>query len=453
MSGLGRCLAGEVDCICKWRRNGAGLVGMSHASYGCMTTMRCTRVVSLFIIAALAWVGCDRSSSQSKGPLDAAVPLVSTGGMPATGGAVGGAGGKGTLPTGGASTGQGGVTSGGIPATGGTVGGAGGKGALPTGGVIAGQGGSSVDSGVATGGVATGQGGSRMDGGGGAGGTGNDAGAADAPAVLSDARDGIATDAARYCTGHVPTPFNNTCRKLADCVGSPVVCSVGYYNWGPAACPIPPNMQPCPMECSADKDCAARAGGSCVPYARDCPQCNGRVCQYPPPPCTMTPDSCAAGTRCRTDGSCEPIPCTDGFACGDGNRCNPTSAHASMNGCEFVPCDQGYTCLGDTRCNVTSKNADGHGCEPTPCDQGYTCGADMRCNVGSAPAYTHGCEPTPCGQGYVCPENTRCTGVSTDVSSHGCMMATCASDGDCDCGFCMGGYCSADLGTCQHPPA
>ena len=412
-------------------------MGMSHASCGCMTTMRCRRVVSLFITTALPWVGCDNeSSSQSKAPLDAAVPLVATGGIPATGGAVGGAGGTGGLATGGAVTGQGGssVDSG-----------------VATGGAVTGQGGSSVDSGVATGGVA-GQDGSRMDGGGGAGETGKDAAAVDTAAVLSDARDGMATDAARYCTGHVPTSFYNTCRKPEDCVGGPVVCSVGYYNWGPAYCPLPPNSQSCPMECSADKDCVARAGGTCVAYARDCPRCNGNACQYPPPPCTKTPDSCTAGMRCRTDGSCEPIPCTDGFACGEGNSCNPTSVQASANGCELIPCDQGYACFEGTRCSVGSKNADGHGCEPTPCDQGYSCGADMRCNVGSSRAYTHGCELTPCSQGYVCPENTRCTAVLPDLYSHGCTTAACTSDGDCDCGFCVEGYCSADLGTCQHPP-
>jgi hypothetical protein len=38
------------------------------------------------------------------------------------------------------------------------------------------------------------------------------------------------------------------------------------------------------------------------------------------------------------------------------------------------------------------------------------------------------------------------------ANDHGCTTQTCQSDGDCDCGYCVGGICSAVPGTCQYPP-
>jgi hypothetical protein len=274
------------------------------------------------------------------------------------------------------------------------------------------------------------------------------------PMPEAGAGDGFSSGVVRFCVGKGPVTGSRYCRTAADCgpVG-PVVCSVGVYDWGPAACPIPPSMQPCPAECTADEDCTARAGGTCTPYTRSCPRCDGHTCSYPPPPCTSSPASCGTGQRCRSDGTCEVIPCTEGNACGAGYRCSAGSAKADRQGCEPMPCDDGYACGSGTRCSPGSSQADGHGCALILCNEGYACPADTRCSVGSVRADMYGCEYVPCGEGYACPENTRCTVSAPAANSHGCTTMSCTSDGDCDCGYCVGGVCSADPGTCQSPPA
>ncbi len=258
----------------------------------------------------------------------------------------------------------------------------------------------------------------------------------------------------RFCAGKGPVAGSNHCRTVKDCGPTgPIACSVGYYDWGPSACPIPPSMQPCPAECTEDKDCTAKAGGKCNVFTRACPRCDGHTCSYPPPPCTTSPNSCTAGQRCGADGSCEPIPCTEGNACAASYRCNAGSAKADKQGCEPTPCSEGHVCPSNLRCDPTGANADVNGCAPIPCDAGHTCPADTRCNVGSSRADAFGCEYVPCDEGYVCPENNRCTDKAPAARSHGCTAMTCNSDGDCDCGYCVNGVCSADPGTCQTPPA
>jgi len=255
----------------------------------------------------------------------------------------------------------------------------------------------------------------------------------------------------RLCSGQPATMVPGTCRTAADCgPPGPVVCWVGHYDWGPAACPLPPGSQPCPNECAANADCSMRAGGTCDAYTASCPKCNGHICRYPPPPCM--PNSCNVGERCRSDGACEPIPCNQGGTCDPTFTCNPTSPKADRRGCAPIPCDSGYTCPVGTRCNLASTRADAYGCEATPCDQGYACPTGSRCRVGSARADTHGCELTPCDDGFTCPENSRCTASPAPVYSHGCTPLTCKSESECDCGYCIGGSCSAAPGTCQYPP-
>lgn len=258
----------------------------------------------------------------------------------------------------------------------------------------------------------------------------------------------------RFCAGKGPLTGARYCHTVKDCGPTgPIACSVGYYDWGPSACPIPPSMQPCPAECAEDKDCTAKAGGKCNVFTRACPRCDGHTCSYPPPPCTSSPNSCAAGQRCGADGTCEPIPCTEGNACAANHRCNVGSAKADTQGCEPTPCTEGYVCPSNLRCDPAGARADVNGCAPIPCDAGHTCPTDTRCSVGSSRADVFGCEYVPCSEGYVCPENTRCTVTAPAAQSHGCTAMTCNSDGDCDCGYCVNGACSADPGTCQTPPA
>jgi len=255
------------------------------------------------------------------------------------------------------------------------------------------------------------------------------------------------------CAGQSPVVGFGYCRNRTDCgpIG-PVVCSLGHYDWGPAACPLPPGSQPCPNDCATDEDCAAQPGGKCVPFDRVCPKCNGHRCTYAPPPCTSSPNSCGAEQRCRVDGACEPVPCSAGGSCGLSYRCAPTSATANYLGCEPIPCDGGYACPAGTRCHVSAAQADSFGCELTPCDQGYACPAETRCAVGSPRADSHGCEYTRCNEGFACQENSRCTVAEPPAYDHGCTAMPCKSDADCDCGYCVGGICSAAPATCQYPP-
>ena len=395
-------------------------------------------LVALAGLTALAGSGCGGSAAGHR-PDAADVPAPLAG---MSGGGGGGAGGSGGETDGGAGTpGSGGTGTGGLASGGGPGGGIDGGAGMPGSG------------GMGTGGLAFGGG---IDGGtGGAGGATSDGATGIDASTKADmaASDAFWSTVVRLCTGKTLPTARNVCRTVADCGPTgPVVCSVGYYDWGPSGCPLPPGSQPCPAECAADKDCTARTGGTCVAYTRACPRCDGHVCQYPPPPCTSSPNSCATGQRCRTDGTCEVIPCTDGNACGAGYRCNTASATANQQGCEPIPCDEGNPCAADRRCKPGALAADAFGCEPTPCDAGYACPADNRCNVGSARADSHGCEYVPCGEGYACPENTRCTITTPAALDHGCTTLPCKSDGDCDCGYCVNGVCAADPGTCQFPP-
>ncbi len=266
--------------------------------------------------------------------------------------------------------------------------------------------------------------------------------------------DSFSSGIVRFCAGKSAPVGTNLCRRTADCGPTgPVVCSVGPYDWGPAACPLPPSSQPCPSECTTDTDCTDRPGGRCSPFTRTCPRCDGRVCNYPIPRCTTSPDSCGSGQRCGADGACGPIPCSDGNACATGYRCNVGGANADRQGCEPIPCDQGTSCAAGLRCSPGGAGADAFGCVPILCSEGYACPAGSRCNVGDARADRRGCEVIPCGDAFVCPENMRCSEAAPAPGSHGCTTTSCTTDGDCDCGYCVGGKCSADPGTCQFAPA
>ena len=156
----------------------------------------------------------------------------------------------------------------------------------------------------------------------------------------------------------------------------------------------PPNLCPSSatrLKCSGNQDC--NPGGTCVFTVSGCPQCQYSACQYPAPPCTPSPDSCAPWGRCQPDAAtCAPILCTEGYSCSADSRCAVGSARANANGCELIPCDSGWTCTTNTRCTT----------------------------------------PGDC--------------------SHGCTPLTCKTDGDCDCGYCVNGTCTSNLGSCSSPP-
>ena len=215
----------------------------------------------------------------------------------------------------------------------------------------------------------------------------------DAKVASRDGSSGTAT--VRACKNTSTSQPSDACRSVSECHTSTVRCCIGDC-WGPSGCPLPPSH--CPggdrigvFECTTNKDC--KTGGTCVSRIWGCPQCEYRECVYPPPACTPSPDNCAPDGRCQADGKCAPILCTDGYAC-----------------------------LATTRCKVGGARADGHGCQPIPCDDGWTCD-----------------------------ENARCT-TPADPIGHGCMTLACSTDRDCDCGYCLNGSCSANLGACSPEP-
>jgi hypothetical protein len=200
-------------------------------------------------------------------------------------------------------------------------------------------------------------------------------------------------DAVRACKNTSATQPSKGCRSVAECGPTgPVKCCTGGPCWPASACPLPPSMcQGGSLLCMTNQDC--NPGGTCVSTVLGCPQCEYRSCQYPPPPCTQSPDSCGSYGRCQPDGGCAPTLCTAGYNCDVGSRCN-----------------------------VGRPRADGHGCELVPCNDGWACG-----------------------------ENARCT-APADPGSHGCTTMTCKNDGDCDCGYCVNGTCADNLGTCSFAP-
>jgi hypothetical protein len=232
----------------------------------------------------------------------------------------GSAGTNGPVLTGGSTAGSGGVAGGGTSgakSTGGTT--ATGDNTVSSG--TAGAGGTATG-GTATAGATTGYGGSggRIFGTAG-GATSVDAAAPDVPQVdapavdakvapldgsLDSTLDGSPAeiDAVRACKNTSATQPSMGCRSFAECGGlaETVKCCTAGPCWPASACPIPPSM--CQgasgrLLCTTNQDC--NPGGTCVSTVSGCPQCESSSCQYPPPPCTQSPDSCSPNGRCQPE--------------------------------------------------------------------------------------------------------------------------------------------------------
>ena len=162
--------------------------------------------------------------------------------------------------------------------------------------------------------------------------------------------------------------------------------------------------------------------------ASDCP--SGRVCVSSTLRCCNMPST-----------ACEAA-CT-ATSCGSTERCN-AAGH-----CETFPCAAGFKCPAATVCSTGATGADANGCAPQPCTAGYACADGFQCAAGTAGADAHGCAPQPCSQ-TGCPINFVCQPTAT---SGGCTTKTCSVDGDCDCGFCIQGYCANRLNACALTPA
>jgi hypothetical protein len=117
-------------------------------------------------------------------------------------------------------------------------------------------------------------------------------------------------------------------------------------------------------------------------------------------------------------------------------------------------CTAGYTCPSGARCpaDARANTWDVHGCTPVLCTEGYVCPSYATCQPGIDVADVHGCVTVTC-TGLTCPLNTTCTEDS--VFHHlGCWTKPCSTDGDCDCGVCIGagtpkGFCAGRLNLCQ----
>ncbi|MFT3770518.1 MAG: hypothetical protein QM820_34245 [Minicystis sp.] len=195
------------------------------------------------------------------------------------------------------------------------------------------------------------------------------------------------------------------------------------------------------FDCVTDVDCAADE--VCEPYTLSGPcvdptQSQGRQCV---PSCTAA--SCDPGSTCGTDGRCQPDQCTDSFSCGADSTCSPSDSAADAHGCAPLHCTDGYVCPAETVCESYAPQ---HGCVPQSCYDGYVCAGETTCAPSRTDADAHGCAPPNCAEGYTCPANTRCDPESP--YPRGCVDVSCQTDADCDCGFCVGGWCKLGLSVC-----
>jgi hypothetical protein len=202
---------------------------------------------------------------------------------------------------------------------------------------------------------------------------------------------------------------------------------------------------------------ASGAGGSSCPgapalsgsqcrSATDCPR--GGAGYY------CTTDPAGVSSACATPLCAGPVnhDCTVDTDCSTGNHCIATLVkccnQTSMT-CHVVCNTTTVICAAGTICSPGTTGADDYGCAPQPCNAGYTCPTGFKCAVGAAGADPHGCQGLPCSQ-TGCPANFVCT---TTATIGGCAPKPCATDCDCDTGFCVERTCASTLGTCVMPPS
>ena len=272
-----------------------------------------------------------------------------------------------------------------------------------------------VGNGTGTGGDSAGGSGAGSGGKGGAAGSGSagtsgGAGAGSGGAAGRGANGG-ASGTGSVCPGVQPLS-GQQCRTASDCPSIAYMCTsnpsaVSSVCATYCATPAPQHG------CTVDTDCPT--GRVCVSSTLPCCNMLSTACESA---CSAT--SCSATQRCNAAGHCELFPCADGF-----------------------------TCPAATVCSPSATGADGNGCAPQPCTAGYACAGGFQCAVGTVGADPHGCAPQPCSQ-TGCPINFVCR---TTATSGGCTTKTCSVDGDCDCGFCIQGFCANRLNACVMPPA
>jgi hypothetical protein len=154
----------------------------------------------------------------------------------------------------------------------------------------------------------------------------------------------------------------------------------------------------------------------------DCPE-------YEPPPAATTID-------CRGDVECGP----------SGGTC-------------WVPGDTAWFYVGGAcprDCTTDAECAEGSVCRGL--NGGFDCGicvpacTSESCSLWESCGDDGHCRPQRCDEGYTCPPAADCVpGGVDDVDAHGCTLVPCATDGDCGCGACVGGFCALGPGRCEPP--
>jgi hypothetical protein len=195
--------------------------------------------------------------------------------------------------------------------------------------------------------------------------------------------------------------------------------------------------------CNADSDCPSNFGCSVQDGSDD----SLTVHWYCATTCVAdgTSYGCAAGSKCTTPGTCEPM---------TGQPCYVTDA-------EPLPCGVGAACAAATRvCTVPAPCTDASPCAGYACETfgpvvnkvcALSCATDMDCGPGFAcnletfacssslggPCNPASDDASQCGAGGACSPKTRT-----------CVAATpCADDGPCGSYGCLNGYC---LTTCTE---
>jgi len=149
------------------------------------------------------------------------------------------------------------------------------------------------------------------------------------------------------CSWVLVTLLSSCSGRAGDACRNSTDCASGLACVGPddgVSCGIAPTQG-----CETDLSCSG--GLVCNAVVDQCSVSGiGSACGAP---CTAT--SCGSGLRCNAKGSCEPIPCNEGFACTVIQTCNPSLAQAqivyeSSQGCEPIPCDGDADCPATTAC-------------------------------------------------------------------------------------------------------
>jgi hypothetical protein len=227
---------------------------------------------------------------------------------------------------------------------------------------------------------------------------------------------------ARMCPDYQMIPGAKLCRTQTDCTTPDTFCRSPSYVF-----PVPGGgcfggAAPPPAECRTDLDC--QPGYRCTGQRPGCADYYSR-CQ--PGPCTPAAP-CSTGQRCRSDGRCEFLSCTDGS----------------------------WTCPAHLKCSADpmAPGRDPLGCVARPCTEGYACFPDQVCEVGGRGSDAWGCRAKNCSEGVPCPGWQQCQPVPWNGSTtSACVARPCKSDRDCPCGMCLGDQCEAGPGACMGFPS